>query len=146
MQSMRQKRPRFAVVPPRQSEVALTARVLTSMYPHKFVGTEQVVFLDRGSNDGLREGNRLFVVRQGDTWRRTLDTTNETASTRVLTSVDEDAKAEPTPILGDESTFPQFVVGELSILSVQEFSSLALVTRAEREIEPGDRALALKGR
>jgi hypothetical protein len=137
---------KFAIVPPRDSQVALTARVLTSMYPHRFVGQHQVIFIDRGINDGLRDGNRLYVVRQGDTWRRTLDTTNETASTRVLTDVDEFAQVEPTPIVGDETTFPQFVVGELSIVRAYPFSSLALVTRSHVEIEPGDRALALKGK
>jgi hypothetical protein len=137
---------RFDVVPPVASRVELVTRVLTSIYPHEFVGGEQLVFVDRGSKDGLAPGNRLFIIRQGDAWRGTLETTVEAARTRVLTDVPEPAKVELTPLIGDESTFPLHVIGELRVLRAHPESSLAVVTSAQREIEPGDRALAVKGK
>ena len=80
---------RYYVVPPAPTQVDLRARVLTSMYPHVIMGRDQVIFIDRGENDGLQPGNRLFVVRRGDAWRQTLVTTSGMASTRILIDRDE---------------------------------------------------------
>ena len=44
--------------------------MLTAMYPHEFIGQNQVAFIDRGANDGLVAGNRLFLVKRGDAWER----------------------------------------------------------------------------
>jgi hypothetical protein len=109
------------------------------------MGKDQVVFIDRGENDGLQPGNRLFVVRRGDVWRRTLVTTTTMASTRVLVDVPDDVAFEATPIEGDDETFPEEVVGELRVIRAHKYSSLALVTESSEEIEPGDQLVARKG-
>jgi hypothetical protein len=136
---------RYYVVPPSSSQVDLRARVLTSMYPHEIVGRDQVVFIDRGANDGLKPGNRLFVVRRGDSWRRTLVSSTVMARTRILMDVPEWVETEQTPLDGDEETFPEEVVGELRVIRAHKYSSLALVTQSHEEIEPGDQAVARKG-
>jgi hypothetical protein len=136
---------RHYVVPPAASQVDLRARVLTGMYPHVIMGKDQVLFIDRGENDGLQPGNRLFVVRRGDVWRRTLATTTAMASTRVLVDVPDDVAFEATPIEGDDETFPEEVVGELRVIRAHKYSSLALVTESSEEIEPGDQLVARKG-
>lgn len=136
---------RYYVVPPASSQVDLRARVLTSMYPHELLGREQVVFIDRGTNDGLKAGNRLFVVRHGDAWRRTLVTTTSMARTRILMDVPEWVETETTPLHGDDEDFPEEVVGELRIIRAHRYSSLALVTESSEEIEPGDELVARKG-
>jgi hypothetical protein len=136
---------RYAVVPPAASQVDLAAVILTGMYPHVILGRDQVVFIDRGANDGLKAGNRLFVVRQGDPWRHTLVTSSRMARTRILMDVPEDLEVEVTPLDGDEETFPQEVVAELRVIRAHRYSSLALIIQSNQEIEPGDHAVARKG-
>jgi hypothetical protein len=135
---------RLRIVPPKKSEKDVTARVLTSMYPHVIMGQNQIVFIDRGSIDGLVEGNRLFITRRGDTWRRTLSTTTVMARTRINMNA-ERLNFEPVPINGNEQDFPEEVVAELRVVKAHKFSALALVSSAQVEIQPGDRAIARTG-
>lgn len=138
-------RRRFDVVPPKQNQVELWARVLTSLYPHVILGKDQVVFIDKGSDDGLVPGNRLLVLRRGDTWRRGLKRASKMARDRVLLDAQENVRVETTPLHGDDSKFPQEVVGELRVLRTQKFTAIALVTDSRRELVPGDLALAKQG-
>jgi hypothetical protein len=136
---------RYYVVPPAASQVDLRARVLTGMYPHVLMGKDQVLFIDRGENDGLQPGNRLFVVRRGDAWRQTLLTTTTMASSRILMDVPEWMEFEATPLEGDDEMFPEEVVAELRVIRAHKYSSLALVTASDEEVEPGDQVVARKG-
>jgi hypothetical protein len=133
------------VVPPRTNQATMWARVLTSIYPHVYMGQNQVVFIDRGSADGLEPGNRLSVVRRGDSWRRSLVTSTAMARDRVLVDVPERVKVERTPLHGDERKFPEEIIGELRILRTERHSSIALVTVSHREIVVGDRCIARRG-
>jgi hypothetical protein len=133
------------VVPPRTNQTTLWARVLTSMYPHVYMAQNQVVFIDRGSADGLEPGNRLSVVRRGDAWRRSLVTTTEMARDRVLVDVPERVRIERTPLHGDERKFPEEIIAELRVLRTERQSSIALVTVSHREIVAGDRCIARRG-
>jgi hypothetical protein len=136
---------RFDVIPPKPSDVDVWARVLTSIYPHEIIGQNQAVFIDRGKKDGLAAGNRLVVVQRGDMWRKTLATATKMARGRVRTDVPERVSIDYTPLHGDESAFPEEVVGEIRIVRARNDSSLAIVTASQREIEPGDRVVARKG-
>ena len=136
---------RYYVVPPAASQVDVRARVLTSMYPHLLMGRDQVVFIDRGENDGIQPGNRLFVVRRGDAWRQTLLTTTTMASTRILMDSPDGMEFEATPLDGDDEMFPEEVVAELRVIRAHKYSSLALITESSEEVEPGDQAVARKG-
>jgi LysM domain len=136
---------RYHVVPPAVSQVDVRARVLTGMYPHVLLGQEQVLFIDRGENDGLQPGNRLFVVRRGDAWRQTLLTTTTMASTRILMDVPDSMEFEATPLEGDDEMFPEEVVAELRVIRAHKYSALTLVTESNEEVEPGDQAVARKG-
>jgi hypothetical protein len=133
------------VVAPSTSEVTLWTYVLTSLYPHVYMGQNQVVFIDKGSEDGLRPGNRLVVVRKGDTWRRSLRTSQSMARQRVLIDSPDRVETESTPLEGEEEKFPAEKIGELRVLRTEKYSSLALVVESSREIVSGDRALARKG-
>jgi hypothetical protein len=135
-------RRRFDVVPPLPNTKEVQARVLTSIYPHAYMSQEQVVFLDRGTEDGLNAGNRLLVVRRGDTWRTTLE--NATRD-RVRMDSPENAEIERTPLPGDADKFPEESVAELRVLRADKFSSVALVVQSKREVSPGDLAVARPG-
>jgi LysM domain len=134
----------FFVVPEKQATKNVVARLLTSLRPVIYVGREDVVFIDRGSEDGLVPGNRLFVIRRGDTWRRTLDTSSLQARTRVELDAPE-LEFEVAPQRGNEQDFPEEIVGEIRVLRTQRFSSYALVTGSKTELIPGDRAVTRVG-
>ncbi len=136
---------RFDMVPPRTNQVDLWARILTSVYPHVFMAQHQIVFIDRGEKDGLAAGNRLLVVRRGDTWRRSLKTSTHMARDRLVLESAEGVEVEPTPLRGDEQTFPEEIMGEIRILRTRKDSSIAIVTVSHRELIPGDRAVARRG-
>jgi hypothetical protein len=133
----------FDVVPPLKAQAAVTARVLTSVYPHVYFGQNQVVFLDHGSEDGLRHGNRLVVLRKGDTWRSSLSRKSERDRMRLDTA--EQVEVERTPLPGDDDQFPEEAVAELRVLSTERYSALAFVVQTRRELLPGDVALTRVG-
>lgn len=136
-------RRKFQVVPPLPAEKNVSARVLTSLYPLVFMAQNQVIFLDRGSEDGLKPGNRMVVMRRGDSWRNTL--TARMAGDRMLTDVPENGKVERTPLPGENKNFPAEQVAELRILTTERYSSLAIVTSSTRELVPGDVAFSRAG-
>jgi hypothetical protein len=138
-------RRRFDMVAPKQNTNQLWARVLSSMMPLVFMSQNQVVFIDKGSEDGLQPGNRLKVLRRGDTWRRHLKTASRMARDRVRMDTRQRVDVETTPLRGDDEKFPHEVVGELRVLRTEKYSSIALVTQSRRELVAGDRALAQKG-
>lgn len=136
---------RFDVVPPKASSVDVEARILSSIYPSVYVGRNQIVFIDKGSKDGLVPGNRLRVLQRGDVWRHNLKTGAKHQRTRARMDASEDAVVEDTPLEGDDETFPDEVVGELTVVRAEEGSALCMVTQSAREISSGERAVATKG-
>ncbi len=136
---------RFDVVPPKRATKTLWARILTSVYPHVYMAQNQVVFLDRGREDGLKPGYKMFVVRKGDVWRQSLKTATRSARDRVRQDVDEQVRVEDTPLKGDQKDFPEEIIGELRVLRTRKYSSIAIVTASHREFTRGDRAIARKG-
>lgn len=136
---------RFEIVPPKKAHVDVTARILAGMYPHVMLGSHQVVFIDRGHRDGLEPGHRLFAIRRGDTWRRTLSTAAEGARTRLKTDSEQLVDSEPVPLHGDEQAFPEEIVGELRVIHAQPYSAYAVITEARVELVPGDRVIARSG-
>ena len=136
---------RFDVVPPSKTSAKVSARVLTSIYPNVYIARDQIAFLDKGSEDGLLQGSRLFVLRKGDSWRASLTTASKMQSRRMLINSPEEAGAEDTPMHGDESKFPEDTVAELRVLRTEKYSSIALVTESKREVVSGDLAVSRPG-
>ncbi len=136
---------RFQVVAPRTAKADVVARVLTSVYPHVYFGQNQVVFLDKGEEDGLETGNRLKILRRGDAWRRGFTASPSSARARVKLDTAERAPAELTPLKGEEEQFPDEIVGEVRIVHTEKYSSVALVTEATQELIPGDRVVSATG-
>ncbi|OQX67977.1 MAG: hypothetical protein B6A08_12385 [Sorangiineae bacterium NIC37A_2] len=136
---------RFDVVPPKPATAALEARVLMGIHPHVYFGQNQVVFIDRGSKDGLVPGNRLRAVTRGDIWRRNLRAGAKHQRLRAETDLPEDAPATTTPLHGDDEKFPDEVIGEVTVIRTEEETSLCLVSESSRELVPGERLEAVAG-
>ncbi len=136
---------RFDVVPPRKTHASIATRVLTSIYPNVYIAQDQIAFLDKGSEDGLEPGTRLFVVRKGDSWRASLTTGSPMTRARALINSPKSADAEDTPTDGDEKNFPPEAVAELRVLRTEKYSSIAMVTQSHREVVSGDLAVSRPG-
>jgi len=76
-------------------------------------GTDDLVFLDRGSNDGLQVGNTLEIYRPVGKVREAVS--------------------------GDHVRLPARVIGQLVVVSALPDSAAAIVQKATTEIETGDR-------
>ncbi|HET9960352.1 MAG TPA: LysM domain-containing protein [Polyangiaceae bacterium] len=137
---------RFVVVPPQKNTRNVEARVLTSLYPHVYLGQNQIVFLDHGSADGLAPGNTLLILRRGDAWRRSLSTASKMVRDRVRMDSPARVDVETTPLAGNPENFPDEAVAELRVLRADKQTAVALVTQSRREVTPGDRAVAMIGR
>lgn len=136
---------RFDVVPPKPAEADVDARIITSLHPHVYFGTNQLVFIDKGSEDGLVSGNRLRALRRGDTWRQQLKTADHHARMRLELGSPDVPEPQTTPLPGDNDKFPDEVVGELTVLRTEEYSSICMVTSATRGLLSGERVVAVKG-
>jgi hypothetical protein len=138
---------RFEIIAPVQNTAEVRAHVAASVYPHVLFGQNQVVFIDRGAQDGLVPGNRLFIVTRGDGYRKTLLGASEFASAEVHYDSEKPATIEKGGALGkgDDSKLPEEVTGEIRVLSVRDHSATCLVTDSTREIEPGHALVARRG-
>ncbi len=87
-------------------------------------GEANQVFIDRGSADGVQEGNTFAVVRQGDGLSNVWVTQSYTAGDQGRRS----AHAE----------VPEENVGLLLVVDTREHLSTAVVVKAIRELQPGD--------
>ena len=136
---------RFEAVAPKPATQDVEARVLSGLQSTLLQSEEQLVFLDRGREDGLIPGNRLRVIRRGDTWRQNLSTANLHARVRVEMGSPDLPESETTPLHGDQDKFPDEVVGEILVVRAEDYSSIGVVTDSRMAIEPGDRAVAVTG-
>ncbi|HZZ86566.1 MAG TPA: LysM domain-containing protein [Anaeromyxobacteraceae bacterium] len=79
------------------------------------IGNNQLVFVDKGTSDGVEDGNVFSVLRRGDP-----------IDPRTVKEV-------------DSKPLPEETVGSLVVVDAREHSSTVLVTRANLELVVGDR-------
>jgi hypothetical protein len=123
-------------VAPRTGGPDLEARILGSTHLHVFYGQNQVVFIDRGSNDKLEPGHTLFVERQGDGLANS--TTYRMARTSVGLDSERDNDEREQRGSGSDEALPNDLVAELRVVAVKAHSATCLVVRSRREIEKTD--------
>lgn len=136
---------RFDVVPPTKNKGDLAARVVVSVQPRVYYGQNQVVFLDKGSDDGLVAGNRLFILRRGDPWRRGLSGAGDLSDKSVKNNANPGNEIEDVRGTDRDGDYPDEIVGELRVLRVREKTATCLVTNSKVELVSGDLAVARKG-
>ena len=118
------------VVPAEQS---LRATVVASLYPRKLPSTNQIVFVDVGAEQGIVIGNRFYIVRQGDEWRRSSE---GKIGREIETTV---------PLPDEPEHYPWEVVAIGRAVNVQPTTTAILLERATRAVRMGDRAELRKG-
>jgi hypothetical protein len=139
---------RMDVVPPATNNVDLRGVILTAVHPNVYFGQNQVIFIDKGDKEGVKPGNRIFVVRKGDEWAKGLDAAGELAANDVTLNTDSNATVDTqygkkTP--SDAPDYPEEVIAEVRVLTVRDHTATCLVTTAKREIEAGDVWVMKKG-
>ena len=134
---------KFSVTPPARNDNDVTAHVLASVHQHEFYGQNQVIFIDKGEKDGLKNGNRLFIIRKGDAWRKSL--ASDTDATRIALESNSPAETESVPTPHNTAVLPEEVVGELRVVDVRDHTATCILTQSRSEIETGDEAVARKG-
>ncbi|MGH7281773.1 MAG: LysM peptidoglycan-binding domain-containing protein [Polyangiaceae bacterium] len=134
---------KFSITPPARNENDVSAHVLASIHQHEFYGQNQVIFIDKGEKDGLKAGNRLFIIRKGDAWRQSL--ASDTDATRIALESNSPAETEQVPTPHNTAALPEEVVGELRVVDVRDHTATCILTQSRREIETGDDAVARKG-
>ena len=125
---------RFEMVPPRENATEVIANVVAALEPLELNANAQVVFVNKGSADGVQVGNRFFVVRQGDQWRAA-----ELSGAGSLGETVEDA---PEP---EEDQYLPEVVAEGRVVNVREHTSALFITGATQPVVIGDRAEMRRG-
>ncbi len=115
---------RFEVVPPARSERDLETRVVASLDEQRLVGTEQLVFIPVGEEDGVRLGNRFFVIRRGDDWRSDIAPSQTEAATVSLPQEPEE--------------YPEETIAEARVVALRPHSAGLFVTAATRPVVVGD--------
>lgn len=116
---------RFDVVAPVPADRDLETEVVASLRPHLLVGTEQIIFVPVGEEEGLRIGNRLFVTRRGDGFRRSLE-------------MDEHRMGSATALPAAPEEWPEEVIAEARVVTLRPHSAGLFITRSTATVENGD--------
>ena len=115
------------------AERSLRATVVASLYPRKLPSTNQIVFVNVGEEQGVVLGNRFYVVRRGDEWRRSSE---GSIGREVETTV---------PLPDEPKHYPWEVIAIGRAVNVQPATTAILLERATRAVRMGDRAELRQG-
>jgi hypothetical protein len=135
----------FHMVSPVASDRDLDAHVIAALYPHVVWGDHQILFIDKGKEDGVVPGMRFFAIEREDKWVESLSTTTDMARTRARQDIDPPARFDMIPTGGPREDYPDETYAELRIVTVRDQTALAVVTASVHEIERGARLVAKKG-
>jgi hypothetical protein len=136
---------RFEVVPPKQADQDLDARIATALFPNQFWGQNQVVFVNKGSEDGVKAGNRFFAVERVDRWVRDHRRAGNMARLRPRLEDDRPARVDPIEVNADQELFPDETYAELRVIRTREHTSMCLITASIHEIERDATLVMRKG-
>lgn len=137
----------FLPVPPVPNDRDLTAHVVATPTPREIVGSNFVVIIDRGSQDGVRLGNRLFLTQRGDPWRRSVEGYSRGIRIQEIDR-DGDGHVDHAPDAENvrpTEELPVEVAGELIVVAVHPRSAACLVNLSAREIENGAPVVMRRG-
>ena len=99
---------------------------MASLYPRKLPSTNQIVFVNVGAENGVELGNRFFIVRQGDEWRRSAE---GKIGREIETTV---------PLPDPPEHYPWEVVAIGRSVNVQPTTTAILLEQATRTVRMGD--------
>lgn len=110
--ALRRRYRRLPVVP---ADKDLTGRVIAGFANKVYHGINELVFVDKGENHGVRKGNRFLVMQRGDGYKRLLQDKDD-----------------------ENPAYPREVTAEILIIDLRRNASVGLITRATKETKVGD--------
>jgi hypothetical protein len=110
----------FFVSAPRAAEVDLDGQIVATLRPRLNQGEGFIVFINRGYDDGVRDGNRFQVIRATD---------------HYLQSRRRDVPPD----------LPFEWIGECQVLEARKTASTCLVLESRLELAIGDRVTLIRG-
>lgn len=113
----------FKIVQPVKDKTDLQGVVVATLHPRELIGAENLVFLDRGKDDGVEVGNRFIVTRRGDGYEPLLN--------------------RKGPL--DDRRFPRETIGEIVVVDLRDHLATGFVTYSTKEARVGDRVEARVG-
>jgi hypothetical protein len=123
---------RFELVAAVPNDVDFDTEVVAALRPLELNGDYQVVFVEGGAEQGVKVGNRFFIIRSGDEWRENLIQSESSAG---ATLPDED----------ELDDYPEEIIAEGRVVNVRPESSALMITRSITEVVFGDRAEMRRG-
>ena len=112
-------------IAPRPNTADVLGRIVQNVNPGlSTYGEYQEVFIDRGLDDGVEEGNTFAVLRQGDGL-------NNAFVTKSFTGGVQGARAA-------KANVPEENVGMLLVIDARDHLSTAVVIKSIRELQSGD--------
>lgn len=109
------------VVPGVKNQKDIKGNIIAFLDLGTLAASYQVVFIDRGAEEGVTVGNRFFAVEQRDGLRR--------------------INREPN----DREGYPVEVIAEIRVMETRPHTSTCLITSALRELEVGQKVEMRKG-
>lgn len=116
---------KFEPVTPVANQQKLAGSVLEVLGPDFLIGANAAVIIDKGSNDGVKAGNRFLVIRRGDAYKRVMSPGGNVGQ--------------------DDDEYPARAIGEVMVLEAGKSSCIGVVTFSVLEFEPGDHVFMRKG-
>jgi len=112
----------FKVVQPVTDKSDMQGIVVATLLPHELLGADNIVFIDRGKDDGVEIGNRFVVTRRGDGYQPLLS---------------------KGPM--DDRRFPREVIGQIVVVDLRDHIATGFMTHSTVEARVGDRVEARRG-
>jgi hypothetical protein len=112
---------KFQLVASVPNDRELKGHIIAFLDPTIMAAAHQIAFVDRGVRQGVREGNRFFVIEKRDTYRK---------------SREED---------DDREGYPFEVLAELRVVEARPNTATCVVTATARELEVGAEVEMVKG-
>jgi hypothetical protein len=109
----------FRLIPEVAPTASVEAVIVGIIGSDVLAGDGQVVFLDRGQADGVKVGNRLYVVRRGDAYPKFGSLTQ--------------------PV--DDAAYPENALGQVIVVDTGERTSLGWIARSDLDLHVGDHAV-----
>ena len=116
---------KFGNIMPVPNSKKVDGAIVDVLGPDQLIGAQAAVIVNRGTNDGVKDGNRFLVLRRGDAYQEVMRPSSEVAQ--------------------DDDKYPARAIGEVIVVQAGKEMSLGFVTFSIHEFEPGDRVYMRKG-
>jgi hypothetical protein len=122
----------FEVVAPKESRIDLEATVVSSLMGRIVIGAQQIVFIDKGADEGVEKGHQFHVVYAGDRYREQIG---------VRRDMGDAVQRQPVP-----SEYPREDVAHAIVVDVRQNTATLAIMESTYNVRVGDTAVLRRSR